>query len=710
MALSIRARIVVLAGFCLLAVILAVEFFTLRQASLDNAMVSESSQRMLGDAVSSLLLARAGEQGRAFAERFSGKMATITSLADQAATLRDSWQRRGGRAEDLREDIGRFVQAAYRQHPDAQQLWIAFEPNLLDGEDARFVGDARHGSNERGRFAVNWNLQTQAERAWPIADADFTQDAPGPTGEPLNSWYLCTRDSAQPCLKDPYIDLNASEQPLLTALSVPVMAGKQLIGVAGMDIPLAALQREIETTQAGLFGGAGRISIISSSGTYAASGKFPDALGKPVQALLGNDAGQLLQAIRAERPVVLEFGGEVHAVYPVRPVDGVAPWGVVVDLPREVLLADALALGRQLQASQRNSLYASLGVAAVAALLGLLLLGYTAGSVTRPINQVAVMLREIAEGDGDLRSRLRYARRDELGQLVEGFNRFLDKLQPTVSALKDSVAHARTNASHSAGIARQTSDGMQVQFREIDLVATAAHEMSMTAQDVAQNASGAASAAQAADRSAEAGRSLIESSTDSIRALAGELDRAEGQVTRLAHDSEQIGSVLEVIRAIAEQTNLLALNAAIEAARAGESGRGFAVVADEVRGLAQRTQRSVEEIRQVIERIQEGTQAVVASMNGSRDRARDSVGTFDSAVQSLGDIGQSISTISEMNLQIASAAEEQSAVAEELNRNVAAIRGVTEALTGQAAGSARAAAQLDALAQEQLALVEQFKV
>ncbi|MHA6195383.1 methyl-accepting chemotaxis protein [Pseudomonas wadenswilerensis] len=251
---------------------------------------------------------------------------------------------------------------------------------------------------------------------------------------------------------------------------------------------------------------------------------------------------------------------------------------------------------------------------------------------------------------------------------------------------------------------------MQVQFREIDLVATAAHEMSMTAQDVAQNASGAASAAQVADRSAEAGRSLIETSTDSIRALAGELDRAEDQVARLAHDSEQIGSVLDVIRAIAEQTNLLALNAAIEAARAGESGRGFAVVADEVRGLAQRTQRSVEEIRLVIERIQEGTQAVVASMNGSRDRAQDSVGTFNSAVQALGDIGQSISTISEMNLQIASAAEEQSAVAEQLNRNVAAIRGVTEALTDQADGSARAAAQLDALAQEQLALVEQFKV
>ncbi len=710
MDLSIRARIVVLAGVCLLAVILSVEFFNIRQGYRSNALVADSSQRMLSESVSALLLARAGEQGRGFAQQFSGRMATVTALAEQASTLRSIWALREGRAEDLRDDIGRFVQTAYRQHPDAQQLWIAFEPGQLDGQDQRFIGDARHGSNESGRFAVNWNLQGQAERAWPIADADFTQDTPGPTGEPLNSWYLCTRDSARTCLKDPYVDLNAKDQPLLTALSVPIMDGDRLLGVAGMDIPLAALQGEVEKTQAGLFGGAGRISIISPSGTYAASGKFPAALGKSVRDLLGEDGNRIMQAIAAGRPVVMEFAGEVHAVYPVQPVAGVAPWGVVVDLPREVLLADALALDRQLQAGQREALWSSVAVAVVAALLGLLLIGYAAGSVTRPIDEVAARLREIASGDGDLRSRLAYARKDELGNLVIWFNRFLDKLQPTISSLKDSVAHARSNASRSADIARQTSEGMQVQFREIDMVATASNEMSMTAHDVARNASGAASAAREADQSAQAGRLVIERSSESLGALTRELVRSADQVERLCEDSEQIGSVLEVIRSIAEQTNLLALNAAIEAARAGESGRGFAVVADEVRGLAQRTQRSVEEIRLVVERIQGGTQAMVASMHASRGQAQNSAGAFASAVEALGSIALAISTITEMNLQIASAAEEQSSVSEELNRNVAAIREVTETLTSQAEGSARAASQLDGLAREQLALVDRFKV
>ena len=251
---------------------------------------------------------------------------------------------------------------------------------------------------------------------------------------------------------------------------------------------------------------------------------------------------------------------------------------------------------------------------------------------------------------------------------------------------------------------------MQVQFREIDMVATASNEMSMTAHDVARNASGAASAAREADQSAQAGRLVIERSSESLGALTRELVRSADQVERLCEDSEQIGSVLEVIRSIAEQTNLLALNAAIEAARAGESGRGFAVVADEVRGLAQRTQRSVEEIRLVVERIQGGTQAMVASMHASRGQAQNSAGAFASAVEALGSIALAISTITEMNLQIASAAEEQSSVSEELNRNVAAIREVTETLTSQAEGSARAASQLDGLAREQLALVDRFKV
>ena len=182
------------------------------------------------------------------------------------------------------------------------------------------------------------------------------------------------------------------------------------------------------------------------------------------------------------------------------------------------------------------------------------------------------------------------------------------------------------------------------------------------------------------------------------------------QFQTLAQSSEQIGSVLKVIHSIAEQTNLLALNAAIEAARAGDTGRGFAVAADEVRGLAHRTQASVEEIRQVIDNLQNGTHDVTPAMQSSHGLALENVSHVQQAVAALERIGEGVDVITEMNLQIASAAEEQSSVADEINRNVEAIRDVTESLSGQAEQSAQVSRQLNELANYQQGSMQQFRV
>ncbi|WP_373459964.1 methyl-accepting chemotaxis protein [Pseudomonas lini] len=251
---------------------------------------------------------------------------------------------------------------------------------------------------------------------------------------------------------------------------------------------------------------------------------------------------------------------------------------------------------------------------------------------------------------------------------------------------------------------------MQQQFREVDQVATASQEMSATSQDVAKNAALAAEAAQNVDAAAREGMATINQTTHSIDRLATNIDSAMQEVEVLASNSEEIGAVLDVIRAIAEQTNLLALNAAIEAARAGESGRGFAVVADEVRNLARRTQDSVGEIHGVIEQLQNGTRNVVQSMQTSHSQASGSVAQVEQAVLALQKINRGVEVISDMSLQIASAAEEQSSVSEEVNRNVANIRDVTEQLTLQSEESARVSKSLNDLANQQQQLMANFKV
>lgn len=369
-----------------------------------------------------------------------------------------------------------------------------------------------------------------------------------------------------------------------------------------------------------------------------------------------------------------------------------------------------MALNQRLDSQNQNANLISLLIGLGAAVLGLLLVWLTARGVTRPILAVAARLEDIASGEGDLTRRLDYARDDELGKLTGWFNRFLDKLQPVIAQLKGSVQEARGTADQSALIASQTSDGMQQQHREIEQVATAANEMSATAHDVAHNAAQAAQAARGADQATRDGLARVAATRTAIDQLADGMTAAMDEARALESRGEQIGSVLEVIRAIAEQTNLLALNAAIEAARAGEAGRGFAVVADEVRNLAQRTQVSVEEIRQVIEGLQQGTLDVVGAMQAGQRQAQDSATQMEQTLPALQRIGEAVAVITDMNLQIASAAEEQSAVAEEVNRNVAGIRDVTETLSGQADEAARISQALNRLANQQQVLMAQFRV
>ncbi|WP_413470219.1 methyl-accepting chemotaxis protein [Pseudomonas sp.] len=251
---------------------------------------------------------------------------------------------------------------------------------------------------------------------------------------------------------------------------------------------------------------------------------------------------------------------------------------------------------------------------------------------------------------------------------------------------------------------------MQQQYREIDQVATASHQMSATAQDVARSAAQAADATQGADQAAREGLAVIDHTSRTIDGLARAIADAMTQVEGLAASSERIGSVLEVIRSIAEQTNLLALNAAIEAARAGDAGRGFAVVADEVRNLARSTRDSIEEIRQVIERLQDSTREVVDAMQSGTTQAREGVQQVGQAAASLTRIGAAVAVIGDMNLQIASAAEQQSTVAAEISHNVAVIRDVTESLSAQAKEAQQVSQSLNHQASQQQQLTEQFRV
>nr|WP_303728041.1 methyl-accepting chemotaxis protein [Pseudomonas aeruginosa] len=708
--LSIQWKITLLAGLCLLGVVALLVGLSVYRMQHSSVLVKSASTQMLDESARLRLEARGELQALRIQRYFMDAFQYGKGFSRQILFLRDQAQKRFLDAYDLREDLTRQVRTALAANPEVLGLYVVFEPNALDGKDELFVDQPALGSNDKGRFSLYWAQATPGQlESESMIESELADTSSGPSGAAYNAWYTCPKESGQPCVLDPYFDKVGERQLLMTSIAFPLELDGKVIGVMGLDINLSNLQALSEQGNRELYDGVGQVGILSPAGLFAGNSRDAGLLGKNLAKADPQHAGELLQLLAAGKSRLFNENDDLKVLQPLQPIPGAKPWGVLLEVPKSALLGPALALERQLDDMRREGTWVELGLGLGAAVLGLLVLWLSARGVTRPILGVAHMLRDIASGEGDLTQRLPHTGRDELGELAGWFNRFLDKLQPIIRDVKVSVRDARSTADQSAAISSQTSAGMQQQFREIDQVATASHEMTATAQDVARSAAQAADAARGADQATRDGLALIDRTTQSIDSLAANLTSAMGQVEQLASSSEEIGSVLEVIRAIAEQTNLLALNAAIEAARAGDAGRGFAVVADEVRNLARRTQDSVEQIRGVIEGLQQGTRDVVDAMHGSHRQAQGSVEQVDEAVAALQRIGEAVSVINDMNLQIASAAEEQSSVAEEINRNVAAIRDVTESLSSQAEESAQVSQSLNRLANHQQGLMEQFK-
>ena len=710
--LSIQWKITLLAGLSLLGVVTLLVGLSLYRMEHSSQLVKASSMEMLNEAAQARIEAQGEVQALIIRRQFMDAYQYGNGFARQVLFLREQAEKRFLDAFDLREDLTRQVKSALQANPDLLGLSLVFEANALDGKDELFAGQKEVGSNEKGRFALYWSQPTPGKlTVMPLPESDMADTSRGPSGEPNNAWFTCPRSTLKPCVIEPYFYPIDGQNVLMTSIVFPLMVEGKVIASLSVDINLNSLQALSQQASKKLYDGQTSVSILSPVGLLA--GYSPDAsqLSKrleqvdPVNGAALTRTLSTLSATRSEREQ-----DRLKILAPFQPIPGGKSWGVLLDIPEKVLVGPAETLKGQLDERNAAGTLVELSLGLLAAVVGLLLVWLMARSVTRPILGVAHMLEDIASGEGDLTRRLNYAKRDELGQLAGWFNRFLDKLQPVIADVKRSVQDARGTADQSAAIASQTSAGMEQQYRQVDQVATASHEMSATAQDVARSAAQAAHAARDADQATRQGLAVIDRTTSSIGHLAADMSQAMVQVEGLAANSEKIGSVLEVIRAIAEQTNLLALNAAIEAARAGEAGRGFAVVADEVRNLARRTQESVEETRQVIEQLQSGTQEVVTAMGNSHRQAQGSVEQVSQAVTALRQIGDAVTVFSDMNLQIASAAEEQSAVAEEINHNVATIRDVTESLSGQANESARVSQSLNSLANQQQGLMDQFRV
>jgi len=329
-------------------------------------------------------------------------------------------------------------------------------------------------------------------------------------------------------------------------------------------------------------------------------------------------------------------------------------------------------------------------------------------SIMRPLDKLILVSDEISQGD--LSQNIVASNNDEIGQLSDAMEQMRQRLREMITKISSTTMQLTSASDEISNISRQTMDGVQHQQQETDMAVTAMNEMTLTVQEVATNISHTNSAAQDADHETKIGAEIVKKTVDQIQQLASQIDDTSGMINQVEKNSDEISTVLDVIKSIAEQTNLLALNAAIEAARAGEQGRGFAVVADEVRTLAGRTQEATEEINQMIEKLQQGSKEAVDAMQRSSEQVKVTVTQAEEAGDRLTTISTAVEKISDMSAQISTAAEEQGKVAEEINNTIISINDRSTETVNGSEKTSEASNKLTQMASELQGMVVEFKV
>ncbi|MEZ8279536.1 methyl-accepting chemotaxis protein [Vibrio splendidus] len=702
--LSVQWKITLLAGCCLIITSLSLIGFSIYNATSNQQVIkSQSSESVINK--TQQLLASVSQLNAQETQRYVDEAVyRAEMLAASAQFLKNNADENFTPSEELRTALDEMVRRSVLNFDSIQGAYLVFQPDLLDGEDANYVDADYVGSNEKGRFAPYWKVADNGENVLanvlsePILNDDSNSER-----------FYCPLSSGQTCISTPRVVNSGGTALLTSSISVPILVDDVAIGFLGIDLRLDGLTSVVTQSDQSLFDGAGAVYVVSLDGSVIASDDSSIAVGSVFQS--DNTNSDLMTDFIFGGEVTTQWSENGEWLLAFAPVTAAnQTWGVLFEIPRESVVADANRLDSIISTKVSEGIQTEVIAGVIFILFGLAIIAFSSLSIVKPIRQVVERLNDIASGEGDLTQRLEVKSQDEIGQLSQGFNLFLDKLQHTIKEVIQTTEQVASTTSQAKASASSTRESSESQFKEVDLVATAAEEMTQTAGLVVQNAEVAVDAACEANRSARQGQQVIELSAGEMRKLVERMSSAVPIVEELAKNNGNITEILSVIEGISEQTNLLALNAAIEAARAGEQGRGFAVVADEVRNLASRTQSSVGEIRAVIDKVHAGTQDVVEAIQEGNILANDTALHVQNAVEDLGSIFTSIEEISDMNSQIVRAAEEQQSVSGEVNQSVVNIRDLSAKILEQAAASEQVGSEIEQLSQQQQKLVNQFKV
>ena len=610
--------------------------------------------------------------------------------------------------DNLRDNFNGILQSALDKRPEVLGVYTLWEENALDNQDDKYKNQSALGYDESGRFIPYW---TRSNTGRPQVEALLSyDDSSRPDGtDRVGEYYLCSKDSHSNCLIEPYIYPVNGVDTLLTSLVTPIMIGQKFVGITGLDISLKSLEGIAKQLSDNLYNGNNRVLIISNRGGIASDSDKKET-GNNIRSFLPSKASHIIENMNKGTFELINDPEDENfqAMISIKVGEGIPNWSLWISVPKAVVLADFIKLNQATSEQQFQQNIQFILVGLVITLISIVIIWWLSSQISRPVVKLTGFMKQVAQGD--FTHRLQHRSVDELGQLSDACNQFLDQIQPLLKQVIISSDQITDNATQSARISAETLEGANQQQGDVMQLASAVTELSATAQNVADNTVTAADSTGKMKAIAAEGQNVLNKASSSIEALAQDVKHSSEVINRVSHDSKEIHTVMDVIRDIADQTNLLALNAAIEAARAGEQGRGFAVVADEVRSLAKRTQDSTAEIQEKIERLQASALEAVNSMQVGSERALESDSMPMDANQKLVNIIHNIDDVNDLIIQVSSAAEQQRSVTDSISSNVNNITSVATQTASGATSSNETSQQLELHADELKELVTKFKV
>ncbi|KGE67605.1 methyl-accepting chemotaxis protein [Pseudomonas sp. IPO3749] len=695
--LSLRAKLVLFNGLLLALITLALVALGVTSALRGQRLVAERIEPfVLGAVQGRLSEALAGELAQ-IGDSFQSLHALGEMLSHQVASHIELAKEQGLYAEE-RVALDRDVQTALEVSRDSYAVYAVLEPNAFDGADAAFGGRSEEASNENGRLATFWSRDVQGKPNHAVvSEAQLTD-------KQTNHWYRCALERNALCVLEPYNYDFPEGSVVVSTIAVPVQVDGKAVGMVGFDMRLDFIQKLLEQANRRLFDGRGELLLASEEGVIAGYSGAPQRVGTPLAEADGLDLQQLRERLKnGHSQLEVLADGRLQLILPTSLASG-STWMVIYRVDQAIASADALTLYADLEASAHKTGWRQAIVATLIAGLALLLMAWLCRRALEPLLRMRSLMEDLAKGDGDLSVSLPVLGQDEVGALAASVNRFVARLRELLLEVRNSQRQVGERSQASFELGRASAERLGRQHGDIDQVATAINQMAASVDEIARNAATTAAAAQRSHGAARQSGTVIQQGAAEVRRLAEEIGQVQRITSELDVESARIAEIMVLIRGVAEQTNLLALNAAIEAARAGEHGRGFAVVADEVRALAARTQQSTADIETIVETIQQGTQRAVAAIARSREHLSGSVAQADAAELALEGIVGAAGEISDLATQIAAAVEQQSAVTDELNRNISSIGQMAVELSDLAQAGEReqaeVAAQMDVLGQQ----------